>query len=171
MRRKSGILVIIGWWLLWGAACSIVQPGKTTATKEVYTEDLQAYRPGVPEPITVPADSAVVMAPIDSTVAEVGDKLNTVLDTAAAYARATLHYIDGFTIQVYGGDDRALAKEYRLKLLRFFPATEPRMVFEQPNYKVRVGEYYTRLEAQPLFVQIKEVFPKAILIPKRISIK
>ncbi len=157
--------------MLWGYGCNIIQPGKTSAPKEAYSEDLSAYRPQVPRPGPLPEDSVETVVVVDSTVAEVSQKLDTVLDTVAAHNRAVINYIDGFTIQVYGGDDRALAKEFRLKLLRYFPETEPRMVFEQPNYKVRVGEYYTRLEAQELFVQVKTVFPKAILIPKRIYIK
>lgn len=159
--------------MLFASSCGTIMPGKTktSAKKNTYSEDLTAYRP---EPVAIdeqPADSILVQTYTDTTYLDQTERLNTVLDTAATYARSTIRYIDGFTIQVYGGDDRAVAKDYRLNLIRNFPSTEPRMVFEQPNYKVRVGQYYTRLEAQHLFTQVKHVFPRAILIPARIYMK
>ena len=172
MRMKSTILTLVALILI-TSSCSTIMPGKTktNSKKSTYSEDLTAYRP---EPVAIdeqPADTISVPTFINSTYVDQTAKLNTVLDTAATYARSTIRYIDGFTIQVYGGDDRAVAKDFRLNLIRNFPSTEPKMVFEQPNYKVRVGQYYTRLEAQHLFTQVKQVFPKAILIPARIYVK
>ncbi|RLD22980.1 MAG: hypothetical protein DRI71_06510 [Bacteroidetes bacterium] len=151
--------------------CATVQTGKTSGKSKTYSEDLSAYRPEVPEEEPVLPDSTETIAIPDSLSAEVSQQLNTVLDTAAVYSRSTIKYIDGFTIQVYGGDNRARAKDYRMNLIRHFPETDPRTVFEQPNYKVRVGSYYTRLEAQHFYAQVKTVFPRAILIPSRIYIK
>lgn len=159
--------------VLFTNSCSTINPGKTKTEpqKNTYAEDLTAYRPQPFVAEEQPTDTLSLSAITDSTAVDVTAKLNTVLDSAAIYARSTIKYIDGFTIQVYGGDDRAVAQGYRLNLIRNFPSTEPRMVFEQPNYKVRVGRYYTRLEAQNLFTEVKHVFPKAILIPTRIYIK
>jgi len=159
--------------LFFASSCGTVIPGKTNSSsqKKAYSEDLSSYRP---EPFVAeeePIDTLFSQTISDSTSVDVSARLNTVLDSAAIYSRSTVKYIDGFTIQVYGGDDRAAARDSRLNLIRNFPSTEPLMVFEQPNYKVRVGQYYTRLEAQNLFTEVKQVFPKAILIPARIYIK
>jgi hypothetical protein len=155
------------------SSCSTVKPDrtKTNSNKNAYSEDLTVYRPELAIIEEQPTDTIAVQAFTDSAYLDQTARLNTVLDTAANYARSTITYIDGFTIQVYGGDNRALAKDFRLNLIRNFPSTEPRTVFEQPNYKVRVGQYYTRLEAQHLFTQVKRVFPRAILIPARIYVK
>jgi hypothetical protein len=159
--------------ILFASSCSTVKTGKTKTSdqKSAYSEDLTAYRPEPAVSEEQPSDTISIETVTNSAYLDQTARLNTVLDTAAIYARTTIKYIDGFTIQVYGGDDRALAKDFRLNLIRNFPSTEPRMVFEQPNYKVRVGQYYTRLEAQHLFTQVKQVFPKAILIPARIYVK
>jgi sporulation related protein len=169
LRTTILIFVVLSLFI---ASCSNIIPGKTTSKSETYTEDLRPYWPeaAIPEEGKTDLGSTEDIF-IDSATAEVTERLNTVLDTAAAYARSTIRYIDGFTIQVYGGDIRATAKDYRLDLLRNFPDSEPRMVFEQPNYKVRIGQYYTRLEAQHFFAQVKRVFPGAILIPTRIYFK
>ena len=47
---------------------------------------------------------------------------------------------------------------------------EPELVYNQPNYKVKVGKFLTRLEAQPLFTQLKKEFDNAIVAPERIYI-
>jgi hypothetical protein len=167
------LILILASLVLFISSCGTVMPGKTktNATTSSYSEDLTPYRPEPYVGVEPPADTTTITTFNDSTIVDVSEKLNIVLDTAAIYARATIKYIDGFTIQVYGGDDRARARDYRINLIRNFPSTEPKMVFEQPNYKVRVGSYQTRLEAQHLFTQVQQVFPKAILIPARIYLK
>lgn len=167
---KSGVIsIIVGLFIAW--SCAGISPSKTTGAKnKEYTEDLTAYRamPLISE--TEAADSTIISVEADSTSLAINERLNIVLDTAAAYARSTIKYIDGFTIQVYAGNDRALASDFKMDIIRNFPDEEPKMVFEQPNYKVRIGQYYTRLEAQQSFAEVKLVFPRAILIPTRIRI-
>jgi len=165
------ILSLVG-LMIFASGCSTIMPGKTKSSvkESSYSEDLTAYRP---EPVLIEEQQTDTIAePVlkDTAYVDLTPMLNIVLDTAAVYSRSTIKYIDGFTIQVYGGSDRAVAKDFRLDLIRNFPETEPRTVFEQPNYKVRVGQYYTRLEAQHLFTQVKQVFRKAILIPTRIYV-
>lgn len=171
MTMRLTILSLVG-LMIFASSCSTIMPGKTKAGAKdsAYSEDLKAYRPDPLLTNEQQTDSIPELVLNDTAFVDVTPMLNIVLDTAAIYARSTIKYIDGFTIQVYGGSDRAVAKDFRLDLIRNFPETEPRTVFEQPNYKVRVGRYYTRLEAQHLFSQVKQVFPKAILIPTRIYV-
>lgn len=169
MHKSFTILLILSIGLLW--SCATTSPSKSTATeKDEYSEDLSAYRatPLEMEPDTaVPVNSFVAA---DSTSLPVNKRLDIVLDTAAAYARTTIKYIDGFTIQVYAGNNRTVASDFKMDIIRNFPEKDPIMVFEQPNYKVRIGQYYTRLEAQQFFAEVKSVFPRAILIPTRIPL-
>lgn len=166
-------ILLLAFVALFISSCVTVNTGnsKTSSNKSNYTEDLSTYRPELIAIEPEAVDSILVASPADSAYFDVTSKLNTLLDTAAAYSRSTVNYIDGFTIQVYGGDDRSMAKDYRFKLIRNFPETNPRTVFEQPNYKVRVGQYYTRLEAQHLYTAVKKVFRRAIIIPTRIYLK
>lgn len=157
--------------ILLGSSCASVNTGKSSSKDKTYSEDLSAYRPEIAVAEVAQPDSTEAIVIPDSLAHDVSQQLNTVLDTASVYSRSTIKYIDGFTIQVYGGDNRARAKDYRMDLIRNFPETDPRTVFEQPNYKVRVGSYYTRLEAQHFYADVKTVFPRAILIPTRIYIK
>lgn len=169
MYKLSIIAIIASTLHLWSCASTV--PGKSSSkNNEPYSEDLSSYRAQAPI-FKEPTDAAetIVVEP-DSTSYPVTERLNIVLDTAAAYSRATINFIDGFTIQVYAGNDRSQAKDYQIDIIRNFPQSEPKMVFEQPNYKVRVGTYYTRLEGQQFFKEVKTVYPKAILIPTRFKI-
>ena len=169
--KLSKSIILLSAIILIGIGCSTIKPGKSSAKNEAYTEDLSRYRPEVLVVEDIVLEPVITEIIADSTTEDITERLNTVLDTAAIYARSTVRYIDGFTIQIYGGDNRTLAKEERMDLIRHFPETKPKMVFEQPNYKVRVGQFYTRLEAQHLYSQIKSYFKGAILIPKRIYIR
>lgn len=169
---KSNTCLLSFFLLLFLSGCGIVQSSKTTDPKKTeYNEDISGYRAQPKQPVVGIEDTVITTINVDSTALPVNDRLNIVLDTAAAYNRATTKYIDGFTIQVYGGNNRTRAQDYRLDIIRNFPDVMPKMVFEQPNYKVRIGQYYTRLEAQELFRDIKSVFPRAILIPTRIMVR
>ncbi len=152
-------------------SCAITKPSGTSSAIEEYSEDLTAFRPELDAVESLLFDIPEANVHFDTISYEVSEKLNIVLDSAASYARSTINYIDGFTIQVYGGDNRTAARNFRTDLIRNFPETRPKMVFEQPNYKVRVGSYYTRLEAQGFFLEVTEFFPKAILVPTRLKIQ
>ncbi|MBL7923162.1 MAG: SPOR domain-containing protein, partial [Bacteroidia bacterium] len=53
----------------------------------------------------------------------------------------------GFRIQVYFGTERNKAQEIRAEFLQVFPDCPAYLVYHQPNFKVRVGDFRNRLEA------------------------
>ena len=44
------------------------------------------------------------------------------------------------------------------------------VVYAQPNFRVKVGKYYTRIDAQRDYVAVKKYFPTAIVIPDKVAI-
>ena len=73
----------------------------------------------------------------------------------------------GYTIQLYYGDHtkaNGIIKKYRNRI-NTWPAS---IEYETPNYKVWVGNFPSRLEADRAMLKIKETFPSAfILKPER----
>ncbi len=74
---------------------------------------------------------------------------------------------DGYTIQLFYGEKNeanTIMNRYRNSF-----ATWPASIkYETPNYKVWVGNFSTRLEADRALLEIKEKFPSAfILKPER----
>lgn len=70
---------------------------------------------------------------------------------------------DGFTIQLYYGNLKkanSVMVNYRNKYASWPASIE----YETPNYKVWVGNYTTRLEADRALLEIKRNFPAAFVL-------
>ena len=80
-------------------------------------------------------------------------------------------YIEGFTIQLYLGDNRILAEETEIKFNKLDSLTKKITIFTQPNYRVKVGKYYNRFNANRDYNKFKKTFPNAIIIPEKIKIQ
>lgn len=153
---------------LWGTACVSVNTGKTSKVK-VYSEDLANYLPPEPVDTVFSQQEGGELATIDTTL-DIRQRLDSALYKVDNYTASRTRYIEGLSIQLYAGTDRSEAKEAQMKVYRYFPDESPKIIFDQPNYKVRMGSFYTQLEAYPLFRTVQKRFPKAILVPTRIPV-
>lgn len=165
--------------LYFSCAGSGSTPQKSGSYKVDYEEDLTAVRkmvtyqtddelkaatgatPSSPEnrfpeaPVLMTQD---ITQDLDQLLAEVAQK-NT-----------SIKSIQGFTIQVYSGTNREQANLARRQVYMVLPDAKPELKYMQPNYKVQVGQFVERLEAQKIFSLIKKEFPSALIIPDRIEI-
>ena len=87
------------------------------------------------------------------------------------YENTKNDYIEGFTIQLYLGDNRIHAEKTEIKLNKLDSLTERITIFTQPNYRVKVGKYYNRFNANRDYNKFKKTFPNAIIIPEKIKIQ
>jgi type II secretory pathway component HofQ len=155
--------------LLFIAGCAIQKPATTSQSR--YTEDLSALRPQLDE-----SDSALSVTQMTRKTQYVearnaiNEDLDNVLDSINRIYLSQ-KYIDGFTIQVYSGLDREAALDARKQLTTVLPELASEIQYSQPNFRVRAGNYFNRLDAQKDFVSIKRYFPNAIITPSRIALK
>ncbi|QNM85489.1 SPOR domain-containing protein [Polaribacter pectinis] len=70
----------------------------------------------------------------------------------------------GYRIQIYYGNETK-AKSLRNKFRIEFPGTYNILEYDQPYWKVQVGNYKTKLEADKSLVIFKEKFSGIIVIP------
>ena len=87
------------------------------------------------------------------------------------YENTKNDYIEGFTIQLYLGDNRILAEKTEIKLNKLDSLTERITIFTQPNYRVKVGKYYNKFNANRDYNKFKKTFPNAIIIPEKIKVQ
>ena len=69
--------------------------------------------------------------------------------------------IPGYRVQIAsfsGATSKANAFNLRDKFMLDYPSTQAYIVFDEPNFKVKVGDFRTRLEAYAFLQQIKEVY-------------
>ena len=170
----SDKILKIGTLALIISACS---PTLKTGGSGDYHEDLSLLRPIY----TIPDsndDPEVELIQNEIGVVETGEfhpefditqKLDSLLDTVAVNNQQ-IKYVQGYTIQVYTGNSQEEANEAKAKVYQSLPGSRPQVSYDLPNYKVKVGKYYYRLQAQKEFATIKKVFQTAILVPQQFRI-
>lgn len=159
-----GLVVVVGY----GCKTSSVPTTKTSA--DAYSEDLSSLRPELVDNFfdTISMDSAKVTG-YSALTGHIKYELDSV-NRIIIEQNKTRRFVDGFTIQVYTGSDRNSANEAVRKVNLINPDLEPKIRYVQPSYKVKVGQYVSRLEAHEIFESLKVEFPLALLIPERIPV-
>ncbi|MEM9858833.1 MAG: hypothetical protein AAF843_15850 [Bacteroidota bacterium] len=170
MNRTSYILWSV--FLVFMACSPGVMP--TADNAEKYKEDLSYLRPTYPDvsnvnDTTSTQEGEVISELVDPSFDDT-EKLNAVLDSIDVI-RKDVRFVNGFTIQVYSGYDSEAATKARGRVYSILEDSKPSLKFEEPNFKVKVGKYYSRLEAQGDYALIKEKFSSALIIPERIYIQ
>ena len=70
----------------------------------------------------------------------------------------------GYRIQLYNGFE-VEAKKTRAKFRLDFPEIQTYLIYRQPEWKIQVGVYKTKLEADRALLTIKKKHESAIVIP------
>lgn len=80
-----------------------------------------------------------------------------------------LNGLDGYRIQIYNSSNKNAREEsgkIRAEFMSKFPDIVSYATFDRPSYyKIRVGNYRTRIEGTKYLLLIRKVFPDAILVP------
>jgi SPOR domain len=76
----------------------------------------------------------------------------------------------GYRVQVYFGPNRAKAIEVKTDFLQLFPNTGAYLVYQQPNFKIRVGDYKTRLEALQFLKEIQTLYSAAFIVKDEVKL-
>ena len=80
---------------------------------------------------------------------QVKNNISLELDTILQIIRSesdNIKFLDGFTIQLYLGDDRNKAEETEQKISEIDSLIFKNTVFTQPNYRVKIGQYTDRFK-------------------------
>jgi len=81
--------------------------------------------------------------------------------------------IDGFRIQIFfdsGNNSKTRAKSIYESFLAKYPNIGVYLTFRTPNYKVRVGDFRTKLDAQRFLNEIIADYPNAWIIDDQINL-
>lgn len=79
--------------------------------------------------------------------------------------------IPGFRINIFfqsGNNSKTNANQAKAAFIAKYPEIEAYVVFDEPNYKVKVGDFRTRMEARGFVEKIKADFPDAFVIKDNI---
>lgn len=164
-------------WVLivvWLVGCA--SPKSTTVSSSQgpgYSEDLSVLRPKVTPVMETTGATQNTSDPKQTQYVEpkyaVNKKLDTVLDSIDRQ-NLSRQYINGFTIQVYSGMKREEALNVKKNLTSALPEVPSEVEYAQPNFRVKVGKYFTRIDAQADYMAIKKYYPTAIVVPDKVAI-
>jgi hypothetical protein len=76
----------------------------------------------------------------------------------------------GFRIQIYNGNDRVAATRTKIDFIRRFPGTRSYMNYLAPTFRVRVGDFRSRADAQRFYSQVSAYFSPCMIVPDIIEI-
>jgi hypothetical protein len=144
------------------AAASSDQPG---------TEDLSKYRPkfALAEPgMANPAGKGLATGIVPTN--HVNDRVDALIDTLAQRNK-TVRYAKGYRILAYSGTERKAWLDIRQAIVKRVPDERDYPLFTQPNYRLKIGDYFTRVEAQQVLLRIKDISPNAMIITDQINVK
>lgn len=80
---------------------------------------------------------------------------------------------DGFRIQIFsvsGAGSKNRAEMTRADFLNKFPNVNVYIVYNEPSYKVRVGDYRSQIEALQYLQLIKELYPNAFTVVDKVEV-
>lgn len=100
----------------------------------------------------------------------INKKLDAILDTISLKNKS-IRYANGFRIQIYVGNDRKAADDAKIYTYQTYPEIYPYLSYQQPIYKVKIGDFLNRMDAERYFLTIKDYYPSAMILPDRVEIK
>lgn len=136
-----------------------------------YYEDLSSFRPKVKwEQQKRDSAQKAVNQELIPAKHNINAKVDSILDSINRF-NLTRKFVDGYTIQIYSGQKRDEALNVQKKLVEENSGYNANIQYQQPKFRVTVGRYFTRIEAQKDLLALKRLFSSASLVPERIMIK
>lgn len=78
--------------------------------------------------------------------------------------------IGGYRIQLFSGNERNNANNIKTKFLKLYPDQPAYLAYNQPYFKIRIGDFRTKLEAKLFYNKIKSEFGECIIVADKINL-
>jgi hypothetical protein len=70
----------------------------------------------------------------------------------------------GYRIMVVNTNDRTKALEVKSRMMSDFPDEKSYLIYQSPYFKILIGNFRTRQEAEPFQKKILEIYPTGVII-------
>lgn len=75
----------------------------------------------------------------------------------------------GFRVQIFSGLEREEAYAQQTKFKSLYPGVTSYVSYTQPNYRIRVGDFRTKLEAQKFMNELKRQYSSLFIFAEKIN--
>ena len=79
------------------------------------------------------------------------------------------HGVDGFRVQIHFGQNRETAQKIRSRFSIDFPELKTYLGYNSPYYKIRVGDFISRLEAYKIQKTISKKYRGTYIVPTTVD--
>jgi hypothetical protein len=76
----------------------------------------------------------------------------------------------GYRIQLYFGPERGKANHYKSDFLQEYPDVGAYVIYQQPNFKLRIGDFKTKLEAKKFLAEVQTRFAVAFIVNDEVKL-
>lgn len=83
---------------------------------------------------------------------------------------ATSPQIIGYRVQLFFDSDRKLVDEARSKFIAAYPKIDSYVVFNAPNYVLKVGDFRAELEAERIKDSLFKDFPTSFIVKELVNL-
>ena len=137
-----------------------------------YYEDLSTVRPAFINPDTLSAKNpnTTPKTSVNTTYTyDVAQKValreDSLIDQNKKYST-----VQGFRILVYTGTSSDEAQRVRERVYAYNSDLDVYNQYKQPSFRVKVGDYTDRVEANYMLNDLKKNFPNAMIVPDQINL-
>ena len=71
----------------------------------------------------------------------------------------------GYRVQIYSGNDRSAATQRKIDFIRRYPNIRSYISYVAPTFRVKVGDFKTKAEANKLLQQLKAYYSPCMVVP------
>ena len=140
--KASGIIIGCCFLLLYGQAVSAQNRGKIEEIKDPRIDTLMSRRLEMAKPVHTNSSSG---------------------------SPATFISSNGYRVQFFSGSSRADAYNAQARFSHKYPDLRTYVVYIAPNFKVRAGDFRTRMEANKLLEELRSMFTGLFIISEKIN--
>lgn len=77
--------------------------------------------------------------------------------------------VNGYRVQIFFGSDRREAYAQQAKFKDLYPELDTYLSYDTPNYRVKVGDFRTRAQAQSFLNELKSSFQTLFIFSEKIN--
>jgi len=148
---KRGLIFIHALVLLTFVQVKAQEKGGVTVTKDSLITQLQNFR------------AAMGINPVESKTTSVPSK--PVIRSAATRIK-----VRGFRVQIFAGASRNQAFSEQTRFRNMYKDIDPYITYDEPNYRVKVGDFRSRSEANAFMRELRQYFSNVFVFSENVFV-
>ncbi len=77
--------------------------------------------------------------------------------------------VNGYRIQIFFGPNRKEVYDEQARFKSLYPEYNTYISYTQPNYRLKIGDFRTRMEAQQVMNELRKIFPTIFIFNEKIN--